>query len=629
MVRRFSFIIKSIQLLGFLIPFGYVFFLGCAGSGPPSPLPGQDRRAPREPIVVNPPGIDSTIAKNAFMESRDIFISIEDETLSQQKKEEGKRESDIFLALEKLTSLDDSLRNETSLMEQIQALEVDPNKKRSLRSRVLAQGTNGALGQIDIENRERLLRIKQLYEEAHSLNPFDIILMVDLAFIYRRMGQRSEGRKEGEPDYSSKAIAMLNQAISLDRSNHRIYSRLGEYYFDLENWTGACENFTKALDMMRAFAFLPEDLQVESYEGFVDSSLAFRYLTGIIQSHMKLRNSEDALQTIDEAEAFARSPLHREALKEYRMLINWAKGNIRARELFVDAEELRTGKNYLGATEKYHDVLQQTRGTAEKAYLETAYILSLMEYQELLGNREYLKRHRPETIGMNRLRVVIKAIPKDMYGVPLDSIYNDYFDNYGRMLFNEGTEAVKAKNHRQALALFQQGAILHSRVQARCCLELIKLTMHRGSVGLRWALKTYVLRDRLPREERIQLYQLMRFVTKRSNNPILCKYFNEEYRSYMTDSPPVPDRKTQIMVYEFLRSGYGSLDRYFMEKFGIRQNPIHRQEVEQKYRDAEKSLPVRRREVLRNEITEVYRKMVDPELSSDWQEYLQRLRQGD
>lgn len=97
----------------------------------------------------------------------------------------------------------------------------------------------------------------------------------------------------------------------------------------------------------------------------------------------------------------------------------------------------------------------------------------------------------------------------------------------------------------------------------------------------------------------------------------------------MTDSPPVPDRKTQIMVYEFLRSGYGSLDRYFMEKFGIRQNPIHRQEVEQKYRDAEKSLPVRRREVLRNEITEVYRKMVDPELSSDWQEYLQRLRQGD
>jgi len=620
---------KSIQLLGFLIPLSYVLFLGCAGSGPPPPPPSQVQTAPRESIFVNPSGIDSTIAKSAFMESRDLFISIEDEKLAQQKKEEGKRESDIFLALEKLTSLDDSLRNETSLMDQIQALEVDPDKKRSIRSKVLAKGIDGALGQIGIENRERLLRIKQLYEEAHSLNPFDIILMVDLAFIYRRMGQKSEGRIEGEPDYSSRAIAMLNQAVSLDRGDHRIYSRLGEYHFDLENWEEASENFTKALDMMRAFIFLPEDLRIESHEGFVDSSLAFRYLTGIIQSHMKLRNSEDALKYIEEAEAFARSPVHRESLKEYGELINWADGNIRARELFVEAEGLRIGKKYLGAAEKYHEVLRQTRGTAENAYLETAYILSVMEYQELLEDRQYLKKYRPETIGMNRLRVVIKAIPKDMYGVPLDSIYTDYFDNYGRILFNEGTNAAKAKYQRRALALFQQGAILHSSVQARCCLELIKLTMHRGPIGLRWALKTNVLKDRLPREERIQLYQLLRFVTKRSNNPILCKYFNEEFRSYLTDSPPVPDRKTQIMVYEFLRSGYSSLDKYFMEKFGIRQNPIHRQTYEQKYRDAEKSLPARRRDILRNDITETYRKMKDAELSRDWEAHLQRLKQGD
>jgi len=605
-------------------PMSGIIILGCASSGGPLPVPTQVQTVPRERAFINPPGIDTTLAKNAFIEARDLFISIDDEKAAQDKYETGRQEYGIFQALQHFISMDDSLRTESYVIERLETLELDPGMKRDIRSTVTSHGVQEGMRSVEAGNQERLIRIMHLYEEGLELDPHDIRLMWELAQCYHELGKQSSGRSDGS-DYLTMAIDVLHRALNLDLSNHSIYYRLGQYQFHSENWEAACENFRKALEMLRTYSFLPVNLQDESYENTVDSSLAFAYVTGIIQSYIKRRDSQNALIAVDEAEIFVQTPTHREFLKDTRQLISWAEGNILARELFVEATDLRVRKDFLGASEKYHEVLHQTGDTARKAYLETAYTLSLVEYQELLKDREYLKVHRPETIGLNRLRSVIQAIPKDIYGVPRDSSYMDYFHNYGAMLFREGTEAVEAQNRREALALFQQGAILHSSYQARCCLELIKLTRHRGPMGLRWALKTYSLKDRLSEEGIIELYRLLRFVTKRCNNSVLCSYFNEEYRFHITNASIDLGLKNQIMVYEFFRSGYSCLDAYFTERFAIRLNPVLQETYESKFKDAVRRLPANRREILIREITDVYKKIGDEALRRDWEAYLQRL----
>ena len=607
-----------------VLPAGYVFFLNCASSGPHRSLSPERATFAERPFIC-PPGVDSTLAKEAHVKAGSLFVSIEDEELANQKADDGRRMFEIFRDIESLISLQDSLKDRDFFLTRLQALSRPMVLKDSLRRMAETRGLSFTFQRMAQENRERLDRIRDVYESAYALNRFDTGLMVDLAHIYRLTAEALSGERDVS-EYDAQAKALLKNALVMDRSDHRIYSRLGEYYMASQDWEQAREYTIKAYDVLRDFEFLPPDFQEGFSEAVEDSSTLFRYLTGVIHSSIKLRDSQTALHYIQKADVFGRTESDKRLLSEYRELIDWASGDILAREMFVQAENLRDEGNFLQAAHTYHGVLRLTRDKAEEAYWETAYKLSLMEYTYLRDHPEYLKEFPSEQVGIGRLRSVILDIPKDAFGAPRDGTYIDYFDNYGTMLFNQGIEAVNHEERHFALAYFLQGALLHSKVQARCCLELVKLTMHRGSVGSKWALKTYSLKDHLLPDEIAQLYQLLRFVMKRSNNPVLCRYFNDEYRSYAANEPFSGDPEIQIMAYEFLRSGFKGLDTYLQNHFHIRQDSVLAQLYGQKYHTGESHLPVERREVLRQKITEMYQKMGEGAYLDDWLESIRRLR---
>ncbi len=607
-----------------VLPTGYVFFLHCASSGP-SPSPSSEWATPAQRAFHCPSGVDSTLAVEAQLKADSLFVPIEDEKMANQMAEEGRRMFEIYRDVQTLLSLQDSSKDNDYFLTRLQTSGIPRAIGERFRRMVETEGLSYAFQKMTQENRERLDRIRNTYENAHALNRFDTGLAVDLALIHR-LSATIFARDADASSYDTRAKAMLKRALGMDRSDHRIYGRLGEYYMASQDWQQAREYTIKAHDVLRAFEFLPPDFHEGVREAAVDSSTQFRYLSGVILSSVKLHDSQTAFHYIQKADEFARSESDKRILSEYRESIDWANGNILARETFVQAENLRSEGHFLQAAYKYNVVLGLTRDKAQKAAWETAYKLALMEYTHLREHPEYLKVYPPEHIGIGRLRSVIQAIPKDASGMPRDDTYLDYFDNYGTMLFNQGIEAVNHNQRPLALAYFMQGALLRSNVQARCCLELAKLTMHHGSVGSKWALKAYSLKDQLASDEMTQMYQLLRFVMKRANNPVLCSYFNDEYRSYTVGEPYLRDPENQIMVYEFFRSVFKRLDIYLQDHFGTGQDSVWARSYGQKYHDGESCLSVERREALRQRIAETYERMGEGTYLDDWQAFIRRIR---
>ena len=590
-----------------VFPTGYIFFLHCASSGPPR-SPSSVWAIPAQRAFHCPPAVDSTLAIEARRKAGSLFVPIEDEELANQMADEGRRMFEIYRDVQTLLSLQDSSKDSHVFLSRLRASGIPEEVRERFRRMVETEGLSYASQRMAQENRERLDRIRDVYEKAYTLNPFDTGLAVDLAHIHRLSAVVS-ARDVDASNFDTRAKALLKHALDMDRSDHRIYGRLGEYYMASQDWQQAREYTISAYDVMRAFEFLPPDFRERAGEAVVDSSTLFRYLSGVILSSVRLHDSQTAFQYIQKADEFARSESDKRLLSEYRESIDWANGDILARETFVQAENLRNEGHFLQAAYKYNVVLGLTRDKAQKAAWETAYKLALMEYTHLGDHPEYLKAYPPEHIGIGRLQSVIQAIPKDASGIPRDDTYLDYFDNYGTMLFNRGIEAVNHNQRSLALAYFLQGALLRSNVQARCCLELSKITMHHGSVGSKWALKAYSLKDQLTSDEMTQMYQLLRFVMKRSNNPVLCRYFNDEYRSYTEREAFSHDTENQIMAYEFFRSGFKRLDTYLQDHFRIGQDSVWTRLYGQKYREGESRLSVERREALRQRITETYQRM--------------------
>lgn len=602
------------------IPVFYIILSGCAGSQPGMDQPSyKTADVPVQAQFVVPPGVDSTLALRAFTASETLFVSIADEALSLQKMQSGRAEYQVFNVLNELFQDETSLTDRSVFIERLRAAEVPVGIKRSIGEKLAAQDFASVIAELRRTNSNRLLRIMHSYEQAHQLNPFNMVYMVDLALIYSLLG--NDRTNADHFAYKIKAIELLIKAIRKDRSDHRLYARLGEFYHDVEDWENSKRIYIRALSVMRKFEFFPFDISDVSYTPVTDTATVFRYLNYIIQSHVNLRDSDGALKYIQEAESFARDESEVSLLVEYRDLINWARGDIRARQIYIEAEVLRNAGNYLAAAVKYHDVLERTQSVAKRAYWETAYQLSLLEYTHLMKNSEYIHRFPLASVGPNRLRDVIRAIPKDQYGIPQEDDLLHYFNSLGIMLHAQGVDAIESNEKHRALALFQQGALLHSESQARCSLELTKLTMVRGLVGLRWALKAYSLKDQLSKEELAELYQLLRFVTKRANNPQLCHYFHEEYRAFALDDSNQCDKKTETFAYEFLRSGYSQLNKYLQRHLGLRQDPSFIQFYQDKYIESIRSLTPDVVQGYQSEITRVYQNMGDMELMENWQQH--------
>jgi len=583
---------------------------------------GQTRtqKIPRQDRPVRLPGIDSTIVEKALLETKTLFVSINDEQNAKSRADEGNLAFALYRRLENLASMSASDSLFASVLDQLDAPD---GLKDLLETSFKTQGLAKAATDAKSEGFERLLQSKRCFDQAHMLNRFDVGTAIELAQVDQLLGQHAQTDRE-KAEYLDQAVAVLNRLLETDKGNHFLYFRIGEIAMIREDWKNANDNFGKAYRTLRTFEFLPRNLQEAGAGAVTDSVVILKYLNGIIQSSIRLRDSDAALRAIEQASGFVQNEEASDLLNGYRQYINWANGDLLARELYVNAQKMEEAKDYANAAEKYQEVLARTQFKSENAFRETAFALSMLEYQHLLQDREYTEQHPSESIGMNRLRNIIRRISKDPYGAPTDTSCMHYFNAMGTMLYNEGILALKANDNPQALAYFLQGALMHSKIQVKCCFYMGRLTVPTYPIGFKWALLSYSMKDQLTSEELSLLFRNLRMVSKLSNNPVLCRYFNDEFRSNTTNLPSECDPKTTLMSYEFLRSGYQSINRYLWEMFRIKPDPAPLVQYEAGFEEGQRRLAPEYRNAVFQEIETVYQRMGDSDALDDWKRYRAR-----
>jgi len=294
-------------------------------------------------------------------------------------------------------------------------------------------------------------------------------------------------------------------------------------------------------------------------------------------------------------------------IEDYIRWINWADGNIQAREMFEIAEGLEAKGDYTAAAEKYIQVIHSTEESARRACLETAWRLSKVEAGFLMEDSLYVSKHDVRNIGLDRLRNVVREIPKDSLGIPQDTVYIAYLNDFATMLWNEAEKNLKKEGERhEARRLFAEGAVLHSAFQVKCCLRMTRMTRNTQYVGLLWALKTFSLHERLNEDEIRELDTYFKSSTQLARYGILRDFFNRQFRYILQGVPPTMGLENEIKAYEFLRSAYSYLNYYLRMNYGVKQDPSFMERYAQLYRMKVDQLSVTRRRALEVEISDFY-----------------------
>jgi len=572
-----------------------MIFLACAGS------------APRDSGNLYPPGVDSTVVRNASVEADRLFVTPEDTERAKQDKEIGLQKFKLYLRLDSLSVPEDTLEGKTLLQQQIQTLTINEKLKKEVLGFVAATKIDTALQILSKEKMKILSVANGYFENSYKENPFDIDLLILYARTLTLLGQFTGTHPGGGNGYFQKSEDIVNQALSMDRGGHDIYYYLAENFSAIKNWEKANENFRLALETMDAFEFLPEDFFSESFEPFVNPSERYEYLYKIGDTYVKLYDSDPAIRAFEDARPFASSESDGKRLEDYIRWINWADGNILVREKFEAAEILESKGQYREAAETYLEVIDDTRNSAARACLESSWRLSKVEVGFLMEDNDYLARHGIRNVGLDRLRGVVREIPKDSLGVPLDTAYIAYLNDFTRMLWNEAEKLNKVEGDKhEARELFAEGAVLHSDLQAKNCLQMTRFMQNARYEGLLWALKTYSLRRQLDGDEMVVLDRLVKRVTQKARYGILSKFFNEQFQFHLRKVPPTMKIEDEIMAYEYLRSSYSYLDYFLRKNYGVKQDPTLLRTYERMYRTKARQLSPERRQGVEDKITTFY-----------------------
>ena len=577
-----------------------------------------------------PWGADSTVVSVALEEASTLFVPVEQEGKALEAKEKGIRQFHAFLKLDSLTMQQDTAQDVSQLTIRIQNLGLDGKLRDDLLKTMESAGIEHVFKIASDEKWKFLIRAYDHFQDAYGQNPFDIDLLIYLGRTYTQMGQRNEQIDEDGDAYFVKAWDVLNRALNMDRGGHDIYYNLALNYRAAGDLEKSIDYFQRAFRTLKDFAFLPRDPFSASFDAHADSVIFYKYMYLIGDTYAKLYDAQQALRAFEDAKAFAVSDENTRRLEEYIRWIQWASGHIAARETFEQGMRFEEQGDYTQATEKYHEVMAETRHSARRAYWETSWRLSKVEMAYPMADSAYAESSLMERTGIDRLRDIVHEIPKDSLGIPRDTAFTVYFDDLATMLYNEAEKALTEQgNRRRAEDLFAECANLHSNVQAKGCLRMTTIYQNARFIGLYWALRTYHLRKQLDREDISMLHVLFRRVTRRSRHNVLIKYFNEQFRYILEGITPSLDTHTELMAYEFLRSGYHHLNDYVWEKYRIKGNPEPEKRYENMYRILERQLPPEQRKSVRDEITKFYyqqyKRPEDRHVFEEWQTYSRTL----
>ena len=377
--------LKRLVLAGF--PPAVMLVLSCAGSG----------------IQVKddyPWGVDSAVVQIALDEGNQLFVASDRIEKGKNEKDRGIEYFIFFQKVDSIAGTPSPVQDESEFRLRIQRIGLNQKRQRKLLNTLTSHGIDTVLTLLQEEIQESLTSANRHFRASYEYNPFDDDLLVYLAKTHTLLGclRDQESRKNGS--HFSKASEYLSQALEMDRGGHDIYFNLAENYRAAEEWEKANHYYRLALNTLRDFDFLPQDVFSSTFDARVDSPLIFKYLYTIGDTYVKMYDAANAIRSFEEARPFAMTQDNRNRLDEYKRWVNWAEGNISAREKFELGIQFETKGDFLAASTHYMNVLEQVRHSARRAYWETSWRLSKVELEFLMDHSTYLAEHSFDEIGM-------------------------------------------------------------------------------------------------------------------------------------------------------------------------------------------------------------------------------------
>lgn len=462
----------------------------CASSGN-----GGSRK--RSDTFRIPPGVDSTVAREADSLNRALFVDSEAEKKSKKAKQKA------YDRLQRSDSLWHRIVGKTRVTADDSAAshaKTRAGKEALHQMQQELKGENHHTADPEIYKKvDRLLREAiDAFERALELNPYDMDARSWLARTYALRAERLERRE----DYEN-AARVLEDLLQLEKGQHQLYFRLAENYFKMQAWQPAYDLFVQAERMLKETAFLnpsaPEDQPIDLAHMPLDTATLFyyRYYQGVTQ--VKLYHAEKALEILDSARDLVRTPENRKAVEDYIAWIKWDNGNIRGSEIRDSLLVLQQQGKFAEAAGGFRKLIRHL--TTQRARDEIIWRAALIEYEKL-GQKNK---------AVAALHELIKRTATDSNGLPADSSYRRYFNDYAIMCYNLGLDYSKARHWQDAYAYLSQASLITWPGRAKCHIEIAKIVQNNPDLVIKHCNKAVEEIDALVREEKVQLYQLLIF----------------------------------------------------------------------------------------------------------------------
>jgi len=360
-----------------------------------------------------------------------------------------------------------------------------------------------------------------LFETAIRHYRFNIAYRQGYTKFLQKMSERLSDK-----NYLIRAADELARVVFVIKDQHILYYDLAEIYFKLRDWNNAFKNYEMAKNVLRNTAIFSIPTPLDYFDRLsevpVDTNRLVGYLNQQAVCKTKLYEAQPALALYRELTDITPNIEQKEYFEDRIVWILWDDGNIRGSEIRDRGDTLRIiDKNYSESKKVYLESLLPILWT-KRTKDETNWRIALLDFQ-FLGNK---------ADGVQRMYYVIKNSAVDsLTGVPLDSNYVRYFDDYGRMCFNLGNEFFD-KDKLIAYIYFQQAAVTNYKEQGKAYLRLAQISRFDARETIDLCKKTMDYLDKMDHAEKAILYEELHKAYRKLGDFENAKYWFERYKTF-------------------------------------------------------------------------------------------------
>ncbi len=370
-------------------------------------------------------------------------------------------------------------------------------------------------------SKKLLIQGVDFFENAIRHDRFNISYRQEYCKFLQKVAARIEDK-----NYLIKAAEELERVVFVIKGQHGLYYDLGEIYSKLGDWKNAFKNYDLAKDVLRKSAIFiipdPEKYFDRISEVPVDTNRLVRYLNQQAVCKTKLYEAQPALALYREVQAITPDIDLKQRFQGRIDWILWDDGNIRASEIKEKGDSLGSiDKNYVAAKKVYLESLLPILWT-KRTMDETNWNIARLDFQNL-GNKAE---------GVQRMFYVIKSSAIDSStGAPLDSNYVRYFNDYGNMCFNLGSEFLE-KDKVIAYIYFQQAAVTNYKEQGKAFLQVAKISQFDPYETIALCKKTMNFLEELDDSEKVILYEVMHRAYRKLGDFENAQYWFEKFNTF-------------------------------------------------------------------------------------------------